>query len=559
MQAKKFLINRLLFFTLLALIFFFPEPLAASQQKPQNQTCAVYLTGIGCPACARIEPLILSELLSEIPGLVIIEYEIYRKRQENQKISQNYFSSFLRPEAQSGIPSLILGKNTYVGAVAIRDAAGKIRKETFPECPMPDKSLMPLEEFIASRLPGRPRIWTKNRVFILEPKSPDAPLDTRTRDACMRALIQAEDITSLLQNISFNEISPKPVETSRGMIKFQNAVMVGNWRVQWDGTPPPDKPISPFSPESLSRNWLPLLLAFIIGILLALLITKGEKIANSLKIRKKDFFLICTTVAALGIFFLIALNTDSLLLKNLGYRLPLPLFTFIVALIDGFNPCNMFVLTVLLALLISSSASRRRFYLIGFIFTLIVFAFYFLFMIAWLNVFKYIGFAGPLRILIAAIALCAGLINCKEFFFFKKGPSLMIAEKHKGLLYAKMRKLTDIVNKGSLPLLISSSVTLAIFSSLIEIPCTAGFPIIYTHILSVQVEAGGLGYILYLIFYNLIYVIPLVTIIAIFGFTFEARKVSERQIQTMKLIGGIIMIFLGIILLANPRLIGAAI
>lgn len=273
--------------------------------------------------------------------------------------------------------------------------------------------------------------------------------------------------------------------------------------------------------------------------------------------RKKDFFIIIISSLLLAGFFLLATRIEPSAFEELGYRLSLPLFTFFIAFIDGFNPCNMFVLTVLLTLLISASASRRRFFLVGFIFIIVVFLFYFLFMAAWLNVFNYLGYLTPLRVIIALVAIAAGLINCKELFFFKKGPSLTIQEKHKGPLHLRMRRLTEVVNKGSLPLLISSSVGLAVFSSLIEIPCTAGFPILYTLILSERMAGAGLGYFSYLLLYNLIYVIPLLAIITVFGYTFQAKRISQAQVQLIKFIGGIIMILLGIILLANPQLIGA--
>ncbi|MBL7198411.1 MAG: hypothetical protein ISS47_09990, partial [Candidatus Omnitrophica bacterium] len=113
-----------------------------------------------------------------------------------------------------------------------------------------------------------------------------------------------------------------------------------------------------------------------------------------------------------------------------------------------------------------------------------------------------------------------------------------------------------VIKNGSFPILISSSIGLAAFASLIELPCTAGFPIIYTGILSGRILRNTLGYYGYLFLYNLVYVIPLVAIITIFIYTFRARYITQRQIQVMKFVGGIIMILLGIILLVNPGLIG---
>lgn len=542
---------------LTALAWAMPFCLNASEgTSSKNQACAVYLTGIGCPACAHIEPVLLSEMLSEYPGSIVIEYEIYQARQANLDTSQEYFKSYLPPGSPPGIPFLVLGGEPYLGPEQIKEAATKIKEKPAAKCSLPDRSLVALNQLKPSSLTGRPRIWTKNRVFILKAANTESIYGPK-RDTCVAKLIQTDNIVRTLQNIEFKEAEPRPVHTSRGKIEFENAVLVGSWLMQWDGVAPPETFRLLFSKPSF-LNWLFLILGFISGSLFTLYLFKRKKITSFLKTKRTSFFIVGTAIVALTAFFIAVSNIDPSLLRTLGTQLPLPVFTFVVALIDSFNPCNMFVLTVLLALLISSSASRRRFYLVGFIFVLVVFLFYFFFMAAWLNIFRYMKFAGPLRITIAVIAITAGLINCKELFFFKKGPSLMIPEKQKGILYSRMRNLTGIINKGSLPLLISASTTLAIFSSFVEIPCTAVFPLLYVSVLSAQVSAEGFGYISYLVLYNLIYVIPLLTIIAILGVTFQAKKVSEKQVQIIKFIGGIIMIALGLILLVNPGLIGAS-
>lgn len=275
----------------------------------------------------------------------------------------------------------------------------------------------------------------------------------------------------------------------------------------------------------------------------------------SKKEKRKKFLILGITVIILIAFFFLAkyLSTDAL--KNLGLTLPLPIFTFIIALVDGFNPCNLFILTLLLTLLISASHSRKRIFAVGYTFIIIVFIIYFLFMAAWLNIFKYIGFIDPLRIGIALLALIAGLINCKELFWFRKGITLMIQEKHKGPLLRKIRGMKEKIKTGSLPALIFASVTLAAFSSLIELPCTAGFPIIYSGILAGKFITHSFGNYLYLLFYNLIYVLPLTVVITIIGYTFHGKQISKKQMAKIKFIGGAIMILLGIILLVNPGLV----
>ncbi len=254
-------------------------------------------------------------------------------------------------------------------------------------------------------------------------------------------------------------------------------------------------------------------------------------------------------------FFVFAKGVSPEYLKEVGFAMPLPLFTFIIALIDGFNPCTMWVLTFLLVLLISVSHSRKKIFAVGYTFIFVVFIIYYLFMVAWLNVFLFIGLIDLLRIAIGLVALVAGFINVKEFFFFRKGITLMIQEQHKKPLVKRIEKMKSLIQQGSMPTLICASVLLAAFSSLVELPCTAGWPLIYTKILSEKVFEHSIMYYIYLLFYNLIYIIPLAAIITFFGFSLKGKQITKNQMKVIKLIGGMLMLILGIILLAAPDLL----
>ena len=131
----------------------------------------------------------------------------------------------------------------------------------------------------------------------------------------------------------------------------------------------------------------------------------------------------------------------------------------------------------------------------------------------------------------------------------------MIQEKHKGPLLRRMDAMKDIIKNGSIPVLIFSSITLAAFSSLVELPCTAGFPIIYAGVLSGKYLSHSLGSYLYLLFYNAVYVLPLAVIIGILGWTFHGKEISQKQMKLIKFVGGMIMVALGIVLLVNPSLL----
>jgi thiol-disulfide isomerase/thioredoxin len=228
----------------------------------------------------------------------------------------------------------------------------------------------------------------------------------------------------------------------------------------------------------------------------------------------------------------------------------MPLFTVVIAGLDGFNPCAIWVLMFLLSLLIYSK-SRKRILLIGGIFVAASAAIYFLFMTAWLNLFLFIGYTDAMRIIIAAIALLFGAINVKDFFAFKKGVSLTISESAKPKLFEKMRRITQAeITAG----LIVGTVLLAVFVNLVELACTLGLPAIYTRILTLQ-NFPPLVYYLYLVIYNIIYVVPLAIIVGVFAFTMGSRKLSEKQGRILKLVSGALMLGLGLIMLLAPELL----
>jgi len=172
-------------------------------------------------------------------------------------------------------------------------------------------------------------------------------------------------------------------------------------------------------------------------------------------------------------------------------------------------------------------------------------------MTAWLNLFLYLGYIDMIRIIIAIIAILAGLINMKDFFWFKKGISLTISNRFKPKLFEKMR---NVVKEESLMLTVIGTIVLASFASLIELPCTSGFPALYTKILSMQ-GFKGLGYYFYIMLYCIFYIIPLTVIIALFAYFMKGEKMTEKHGRILKLIGGLIMLVLGLILLVNPNIL----
>ncbi len=231
-------------------------------------------------------------------------------------------------------------------------------------------------------------------------------------------------------------------------------------------------------------------------------------------------------------------------------QLSLPLLTLVLAGVDAFNPCAFFVLLFLLSIMVNAK-SRSRMLLVGGIFVFFSGLIYFMFMTAWLNLFQLLGAGGDggTIILVAGlVALVAGAINIKEFFFHRGKVTLSMSTENRTGLIKRMGKLSSASSLGAM---IVGSTVLAILANSYELLCTAGFPMIYTSVLSMHDLTTAERYA-YLAMYNIVYVIPLATIVIIFAATLGKRKLTEKEGEGLKLMSGTMMTGMGALLVMDP-------
>jgi MFS family permease len=226
------------------------------------------------------------------------------------------------------------------------------------------------------------------------------------------------------------------------------------------------------------------------------------------------------------------------------------MLTVFIAGMDAFNPCAFFVLLFLLSMMVHSR-SRGRMALIGGIFVFFSGAIYFLFMAAWLNLFIYLGELRLITLIAGLIAIVIASINIKDFFWFKRGLSLSISDDQKPKLFDRIRRLLRL---DSIVTVIVATVVLAIVANSYELLCTAGFPMVYTRILTLNALSTE-SYYLYLLLYNLIYILPLLTIVILFTIKLGSRKLSEQEGMVLKLLSGVMMLMLGVLLVVSPLLL----
>lgn len=229
-------------------------------------------------------------------------------------------------------------------------------------------------------------------------------------------------------------------------------------------------------------------------------------------------------------------------------RLGLPLFTLSLGLLDGFNPCAMWVLLFLLSILVRLQ-SRRRMALIAGTFVLVSGAVYYAFMAAWLNVFLVVGFSTGLRWTLGGVALAIGAINLKDFFAWGRGFSLSIPASAKPGLYARVRA---ILHSDALSASLLAVAVLAVAVNIVELLCTSGLPAIYTAVLAQQ-DLGPAAHYGYLGLYIVGYVADDSVMVATAVIALGSRKLTERTGRWLKLLSGVVMLALGGVMIFRPR------
>jgi thiol-disulfide isomerase/thioredoxin len=235
---------------------------------------------------------------------------------------------------------------------------------------------------------------------------------------------------------------------------------------------------------------------------------------------------------------------------DVGHR-ALWLSTALIAFVDGFNPCSLWVLALLLAVVINTR-SRRRVLLVGLTFLTITAAVYGLFIAGLFSIFSYVSFLGWIRVLVAGIALAFALINLKDYFAYKRGISLTIDDAQKPGIYKRIRGIMNA--KASLPATLAATGGMALGVTLVELPCTAGLPVLWTTLLADAGVATG-AFVGLLLLYMLIYLLDELLVFGAVVVTMRVARIEERQGRVLKLVGGAVMLALALVMLFWPTLL----
>ena len=226
----------------------------------------------------------------------------------------------------------------------------------------------------------------------------------------------------------------------------------------------------------------------------------------------------------------------------------LPLLTFIIALLDGFNPCAMWTLVFLIGLLLGLK-DRRRMWILGSAFIGVSALVYFLFLTAWLNLFLFIGFITWVKIAIALLALGSGSYYLFDFFTNKDASCKVTGGQKKQKIFARLKAITQ---KDQFIFALIGIILLAFVVNLVELVCSAGLPAVYTQILALA-DLPSWQYYLYLLFYIIIFMLDDLIVFFIAMTTLKVIGLNSKYARYSHLIGGILMLLIGLLLIFKPE------
>ncbi len=207
------------------------------------------------------------------------------------------------------------------------------------------------------------------------------------------------------------------------------------------------------------------------------------------------------------------------------------------AIVDAINPCAFAVLIILVSTILVGQ-SRHRALFAGLAFSLSIFISYFLMGLGLYSAIQATEFTRIFFYIVAVLAIILGLFNLKDYFWYGKWFITEVPMSWRPKLKALIKSVTSVPGAFLIGFLVS----------LFLLPCTSG-P--YIVILGLLAEATTRSYaIILLLFYNLIFILPmiLITLAVYLGFTTteKAEELRQKKLKTLHLIAGIIILCLGI-------------
>ena len=241
------------------------------------------------------------------------------------------------------------------------------------------------------------------------------------------------------------------------------------------------------------------------------------------------------------------------------YKLPLigevnakdisiPFVAMVLGLVDGFNPCAMWILLFLINMFFGMK-NKKKMFILGYTFLFTSGLVYFLSMLG-ISVVLNIAAVKWIQRLIALVALVAGVLNIRTYIKTRNDDGChVVDEKKRKKIFKKVQVITK---EDRLFIALLGIITLAVSVNLVELACSLGFPAIFSEILALN-NIKGAARIIYLILYVIFYMLDDIVVFTIAVCTLSISARSTKYTKYVNLIAGIIMILIGILLIFKPE------
>ncbi len=232
-------------------------------------------------------------------------------------------------------------------------------------------------------------------------------------------------------------------------------------------------------------------------------------------------------------------------LKNMA----LPVVSILIGLVDGFNPCAMCVLLFLISMLIGMN-DKKRMFIIGITFLLTSALVYLLFMLAWLNAATLLLAIKWVRLVIGLIAITGAVINLTSYVKHRKDNGCdVIDDKKRSRIFSKIKKFTS---EKKLVLALLGAMALAVSVNIVELACSAGLPVMFVEILSMN-NPTVIEKVIYIGLYMIAFLLDDLIVFIVAISTMELTGFSTKYGKLSKLIGGLLLLGIGILLIFKPE------
>lgn len=231
------------------------------------------------------------------------------------------------------------------------------------------------------------------------------------------------------------------------------------------------------------------------------------------------------------------------------YDYSLPSISFILGLIDGFNPCAMWVLVTFLLVLVQVGNRRRMLEIAG-LFILAETVMYYLILTVWFTAWDFIGLDAIITPIVGLVAIGGGL-----FFLWEwknsDGTCQVTNMEQRAKLSGRIKRLAESKLTWASAL---GVIALAFSVNVIEFACSVGIPQAYTKIIEIN-QLTPLETHANMLIYILAYMIDDFIVFGIAFYGIEKLHLTTKYSKASNLIGGVLMIALGLILIFARELL----